>query len=74
MPNSCDLTPVSTEDSSVKSEFESVTEKINSMTLNSMNFALPNDMDDDEEFLRNEQVFKVITYSQSGEIRPFLVK
>ena len=44
------------------------------MTLNSMNFALPNDMDDDEEFLRNEQVFKVITYSQSGEIRPFLVK
>ena len=60
MPNSCDLTPVSTEDSSVKSEFESVTEKINSMTLNNMNFTLPNDMDDDEEFLRNEQVLIIL--------------
>ena len=53
VPNSCDLTPVSTEDSSVKSEFESVTEKINSMTLN---FSAFDGMDDDDEFLKIEEV------------------
>ena len=53
VPNSCDLTPVSTEDSSVKSEFESVTEKINSMTLN---FSTFDGMDDDDEFLKIEEV------------------
>lgn len=56
VPNSCDLTPVSTEDSSVKSEFESVTEKMNSLILNNMNFSLTNELDDDEEFVRNEKV------------------
>ena len=49
---------MSTEDSSVKSEFESVTEKMNSMILNNMNFSLTNEMDDDEEFVRNEKVEK----------------